>query len=174
MADMNYDSTFLEYVTKLAQVDTDACAMLAVEAYKHAVAHERYRDAALIIMLACRRLGTQESRADLLGTLAALGSWEALLRVKFFAAWLVESELGRAARPRIRYDDTEPGGIETDNNSEEGLLSTCKIVFSDLESRLRQYERHDFGGMNLLFFLNRSRRSFGTRGIDNPASFGLR
>ena len=171
---MNDDSSFLEYVTKLAQVDPDACVMLAVDAYKRLVTLERYRDAALIIMLACRRLGTHDLRAALLGRLAALGSWEALLRVKFFAAWLAESELGRAAQPRIRFDDCEPRGIETDNNSEEGLLSTCKIVFSDLESRLRQYERHGFGGMNLLFFLNRSRRSRGSRRIDNPAAFGLR
>jgi hypothetical protein len=171
---MNYESSLLEYVAKLAQVDKDACAMLAVEAYEHTVVHERYRDAALIIILACRRLETYESRSDLLGRFAALDSWETLLRVKFFTAWLVESQLGKAAQPRIRYNDSEPRAIETENNSEEELLSTCRIVFSDLESELRQYQGRNFGGMNLLFFLNRSRRSFGSPRVHNPASFGLR
>jgi hypothetical protein len=173
---VNYNSRFLEYLTKIAQVDIDACITLATEAYEDSVRHERYRDAALMIMLVCRRLPNHESQADLIGTLSVRDSWKALLEVNFFLAWLADTQLATAAqpKPRLRYDDSESRWIDTEDNSEEGLLSTCRVVFSDLQAELGHHESQDIGGMNLLFFLNRSRRSQGSSRIHNAASFGLR
>src|ERR1041384_8489074 len=102
---MDYDSRFLEYLTKISQVDIETCVAKATEAHEYLVRHEQYRDAALMIMIVCRRLETHKSRAHLIRILASRDSWEALLQVNFFSAWLADSELGLAARPRLRYDD---------------------------------------------------------------------
>lgn len=171
---MDYDSRFLEYLTKITHVDIETCVALATEAYEYSVRREQYWDAALMIMIVCRRLETHKSRAHLIRTLASRDSWEALLQVNFFSAWLADSELGAAARPRLRYDDSESRWIDTEDRSDEGLFSTCRVLFSDLQRALDHHEGRGFGGMNLLFFLNRSRRSHGSSRIYNAASFGLR
>jgi hypothetical protein len=125
-------------------------------------------------MIGCRCLESHQSQADLISTLASRDSWQAVLKVNFFSAWLADSELKTAARPGLRYDDNEGRWIDTEDSSDEGLLSTCRVVFADLQRVLDHHEGRDFGGMNLIFFLNRSRRSHGSSRIYNAASFGLR
>jgi len=171
---MNH-SHFFDYVIKVAQADSDECTEFALRAYEDATSHEQYRDAALIVMLACRQLGTHEACSGLVSRLSETRSWKSVLRVRFFNAWLVESEIQAVAQqPRMRFDESEPRSIETGPKDDEELLKACMTVFSDLESRLSQSDRQEFGGMNLLFFLNRSRRSRGSSRIHNAASFGLR
>lgn len=171
---MDSDSRFLDYLTKITQVDIEACIAISREAYEYSVRHEHYEDAALMIMTGCRRLRNHKSRADLIRTLASHDSWKALLQVNFFLAWLADSDLGAAARPRLGHDDSESRWIDTEDSSDEKLFSTCRVLFSDLEKVLDHHEGRGFGGMNLLFFLNRSRRSHGSTRIYNAASFGLR
>ena len=131
---MNYDSRFLNYLVELLRVEGEDCGPLAVEAVEYSVEHQRYTDAALIVILASRRLPTQIARRRLVATLSELNSWESLQRVSFFAAWLADSRPKHDRNARIRHDDLEARWIETDAATDEGLFSACRELFADLAS----------------------------------------
>jgi hypothetical protein len=171
---MSYGDPFLHYVAELAATEAEKITPLAIEALEDASRAERYSDAALIIMLVCRGLPTNEARVSLLHKLSMLSIWEHLGYLDFFVAWLADSGLANPVRNGMAYQESEARWIETDDNGEEGLLSACRIAFADLGSWVERREDRCFGGTNLLFFLNRSRRRHGPARIYNAAAFGLR
>ena len=170
---MNYEANFTNAIYRLASEDPEMCAQIAVEAFDDAAKHERYEDAALITMLACRRI-PGETQPRLINSLAAHNSWPTVCRLRYFVAWLETARRQPTAAPRLKYDDSESGWVERSAFSDDDLLSACRDVFSGLTAQLETYGDRKLGGMNLLFFLNRSRKRHDHESrVYNPAAFGM-
>lgn len=170
---MSYEANFTAAICRLASEDPETSAQIAVVAFDVAVEHERYEDAALITMLACRRL-PRETQFHLINLLAGHKSWRTVCRLGYFVAWLETTRLLPTVAPRVKYDDSESGWVERSSSSDEDLLSACRDLFSGLTAQLEKYGDRKLGGMNLLFFLNRSRkRHHHESRVYNPAAFGL-
>src|SRR5262245_4533740 len=122
---MSYDAILFNHITDMSgAIDVERCTLLVLEAYEYCTSHERYADAALVVMIGCRRLHSIDACHTLLAALAERHTWRSVLRVPFFRAWLEDLRNDAHRTPRLQMEERERRSIEIE--VDDDLLTICR------------------------------------------------